>query len=296
MKKIIVVTGGAGFIGSNLIKRLLKDTLYNIISVDDYSAGKKKNHFKSERVKYIIGHTKNVHKFLNIYKKKILCFFHFGEFSRIHQSFFLTNQCIESNVVGTYEVINFCKDNNIRFIYSATSAALGNMGKDANLSPYAFSKSKNIELLNNFNKWFRFKFDIIYFYNVYGSDQISQGYMATVVGIFENQYLNKIALTVVKPGTQKRKFTHIDDTIDACMYVFKENKNRQYSISYKKSYSVLQIAKLFKSKIKFIAKRNGERYSSSTVKKSRGYRIINLKAKKDIKDYLKNFITKNDKR
>ena len=296
MKKIIVVTGGAGFVGSNLIKRLIKNTSYDVISVDDYSAGKKKNHYKSNRVKYIKSHTINIQKILNKYKKKILCLFHFGEFARIHQSFFLTKRCFESNVTGTHEVINFCKENNIRFIYSATSAALGNMGEDANLSPYAFTKSKNIELLNNLYKWFKFKFDIIYFYNVYGPDQISKGYMATVVGIFENQYLNKTALTVVKPGTQRRKFTHIDDTIDACMYVFRKNKNMQYSISYKKTYSVLQIAKLFKSPIKFIAKRKGERHNSSIVKENKGYRIINLKAKKDIKDYLKNFITKNEKR
>ena len=143
------------------------------------------------RVKYIKGHTKNIEKILEIYKNKINCIFHFGEFSRIHQSFYYSQKCFESNVVGTFNIINFCKENNIEIIYSATSAALGNMDNDSNLSPYAFTKSKNIDLLSNYNKWFNLKFDIIYFYNVYGPDQISKGHMATVIGIFENQYSKK---------------------------------------------------------------------------------------------------------
>ena len=292
MKKIVVVTGGAGFIGSNLIRKLLSKTSYKILSVDDYSSGFKKNHILNNRVKYIKGHTKNINKILEIYKKQINCIFHFGEFSRIHQSFYYSQKCFESNVVGTFNIINFCKENKIRIIYSATSAALGNMGNDSNLSPYAFTKSKNIDLLSNYKKWFNFKFDIIYFYNVYGSDQISIGDMATVIGIFENQYLKKIPLTVVRPGTQKRKFTHIDDTINACMQVFKFRKYRQYSISYKKSYSIIDIAKLFKCKIKFIQHRKGERYGSSVVKKIKGNKIVNLQAKKDIKDYIDSFINK----
>jgi len=191
MKNIIVVTGGAGFVGSNLIKLLIKKTNYKIISIDNYSTGLKKNHIKNKRVKYINSHTKKISKALSIYKKNINSVFHFGEFARIYQSFLKMNECIDSNTIGTHEVFNFCHLNKIKLIYSATSATLGNRGQDKNLSPYAFTKAKNLEMLENLKNWFNFKFEIVYFYNVYGPKQIKTGSMATVIGIFEDQYLNK---------------------------------------------------------------------------------------------------------
>ena len=294
MKKIILVTGGAGFIGKNLIEKLLKKTSYSILSYDNYSTGSVKNHIYNKRVKYIKGDTININKKLFNYKKKIICIFHFGEFARIHQSFYLTDQCFSSNVNGTYEVFKFGTLNKIRIIYSATSASIGNNGKDCNLSPYAFTKAKNISLLNNYKKWFGLKFDVIYFYNVYGPNQIKDGFMATVIGIFEHQYLNKRLLTVVRPGTQKRKFTHIDDTVEACLLVLKRNKNTHYSISYKKSYSINEIAKFFERKIKYLPKRRGERYSSSIKNIINNKKVINLKAKIDIKDYISDFLKQVD--
>ena len=201
-KKYLVVTGGAGFVGSNLIKRLLKKTNFTIISIDNYSSGSSKNHITSKKVKYIKGNTKNIFKLLNKYKLEIESIFHFGEFARIYQSFLKMNQCINSNSIGSQEVFRFCLENKIRCIYSATSASLGNKGEDKNLSPYAFTKSKNLEMLENLNKWFNLKYEVIYFYNVYGPNQISKGSMATVIGIFEEQHKKRIPLTVVKPGTQ----------------------------------------------------------------------------------------------
>ena len=290
MKKSIVVTGGAGFVGSNLIESLLTKTKYNIISLDNYSTGKKRNHLLSNRVKYLKGSTLNISKILKKYKKKIIVVFHFGEFSRIYQSFKKFNRCLQSNLSGSNEVFNFCLNNKIKLIYSATSASFGNNGNDKNLSPYAFTKSKNLELLENLKKWFNFKYEIIYFYNVFGKRQIETGDMATVIGIFENQYKKKTPLSVVKPGTQTRRFTHIADTVDVCIEAMKRNKCKHYSISHRKSYSIIQVAKMFKTTVKLISPRLGERYSSALTKMSLNNKIIRRYGKKSLKDYVRSFI------
>ena len=290
MKKYIVVTGGAGFVGSNLIYKLLQYTNFKILSIDNYSTGKKKNHILNKRVKYIKSDTKKISKILNIYKKKIQVIFHFGEFARIYQSFLKMNECIESNSIGTNEVFNFCLKNRIKLIYSATSASIGNKGNDKNLSPYAFTKAKNLEMLENLKKWFNFKYEVIFFYNVYGPNQIKSGSMATVIGIFEEQYKKNKPLTVVKPGTQSRRFTHVYDTVDACFYAFKKNKCRFYSISNKKSYSIIEVAKMFNSKIKYLPPRLGERYASALTSMNLSNKVYKLFGKIQLKDYLKKIL------
>tara|TARA_B100000989_G_scaffold180379_1_gene135558 strand:+ start:6211 stop:7092 length:882 start_codon:yes stop_codon:yes gene_type:complete len=290
MKNHIVVTGGAGFVGSNLIDLILKKSKYKIISIDNYSSGTKKNHIKNKRVKYLKSDTMNIEKVLEKYKKKIISIFHFGEFARIFQSFKKFDECYLSNSIGSKAVFKFCLDNNIKLIYSATSASLGNKGNDRNLSPYAFTKSKNLELLENLKKWFNFKFEVIFFYNVYGPRQIKTGEMATVIGIFENQFSNKRPLTVVKPGTQTRRFTHINDTVEVCYEAFKSNKCKYYSISNKKSYSILDVANMFKSKIIFLKPRLGERYASALTKISYNNKIIHKYGKLQLKDYITYFI------
>ena len=191
MKNFLVVTGGAGFVGSNLIKHLLFKTKFKIISIDNYSSGSNKNHVKNNRVKYFKGSTLDIKKILNKYKSKIHTLFHFGEFSRIYQSFESLDDCLETNSISSNSVFKFCLNNKIKLIYSATSSSLGNNGYDKNLSPYSFTKSKNLELLENLKKWFNFKFEVIYFYNVYGPGQISKGKMATVIGIFEYYFKKK---------------------------------------------------------------------------------------------------------
>ena len=290
MKNHIIVTGGAGFVGSNLIKSLLKETNKKIISIDNYSSGDKQNHQKNRRVKYIKGDTIDISKHLQKIKKKIHAIFHFGEFSRIYQSFKKFDECFKSNSIGTNAVFKFCHNNNIKLIYSATSASLGNKGNDKNLSPYAFTKSKNLELLENLRKWFNFKFEVIYFYNVYGPGQIKVGDMATVVGIFEDQYKKNMPLSIVRPGTQTRRFTHIDDTVSVCIDAWKNNKCNHYNISHKKSYSIQNLAKMFKTRTIYLKPRSGERYASALTKISNNRRIINKYGKIDLKDYVTSFI------
>ena len=295
MKNILVVTGGAGFVGSNLIELLIKKTTLQIISLDDYSSGSKKNHIKNKRIKYIYGNTKDINKILNKIVSKIHTIFHFGEFSRIYESFSQMDKCIQSNTIGSNAVFSFCLKNKIKLVYSATSASLGNDGKDKNLSPYAFTKSKNIEFLKNLKKWFKFRFEVIFFYNVYGPKQICRGRMATVIGIFQDHYLKKKALPIVKPGNQSRRFTHIQDTINVCYKAWKANKCKYYSISNKEKYSILQVARLFKTKIKFLPKRKGERFASALTSISISDKLYKNFGKVSLKDYIQNFIKNSQK-
>ena len=204
-------------------------------------------------------------------------------------------KCIQSNSIGSNAVFNFCLKNKIRLIYSATSASLGNRGKDKNLSPYAFTKSKNLELLENLKKWFNFKYEVIFFYNVYGPGQIKTGNMSTVIGIFEDHFMKNKALPVVKPGTQSRRFTHIDDTIEVCYRAWKNKKCLFYSISNKESYSILEVAKLFNTKIRFLPPRKGERFASALTNLSLSNKIFKTFGKISLKDYINDFI-KNHKK
>ena len=291
-KNLILVTGGAGFVGTNLIKLLLKKTKFNILSLDNYSSGNKKNHIRHSKVRYIKGNTVNINLLIKN-PSRIKTIFHFGEFARIYQSFLKMNECIESNSVGSNAVFNFCLKHNIKLIYSATSASLGNKGNDKNLSPYAFTKSKNLELLENLKKWFKFKYEVIYFYNVYGPHQICKGQMSTVIGIFEDHYKRGKPLPVVKPGTQTRRFTHIHDTVNVCYVAWKKNLCRHYSIANKKSYSIIDVAKMFNSKIKFLAKRPGERYTSAITNKNLSNKIYKYFGKMNLKNYIKEFIKYN---
>ena len=293
MKNILVVTGGAGFIGSNLISELLNFRKFRILSIDNYSSGLSKNHIKSKRVKYLKGSTKNIEILLKSYIGRIHSIFHFGEFARIYQSFKKINECFSSNIEGSSNVFNFSLKNKIRLIYSATSASLGNKGQDMNLSPYAFSKAKNLELLENLKNWFGFRYEVIYFYNVYGERQICKGDMATVVGIFEDHFFRGKKLPVVKPGTQIRRFTHVLDTVKACIFAWRRNKCKHYSIASNQSYSIIELAKLFKSKIMYIPMRKGERFASALTKMNLNNKIIRLSAKIKLKDYVNNFLSNN---
>ena len=291
-KDIIIVTGGAGFVGTNLINYFLIKTKYKIISLDNYSSGSKKNHIKNKRVKYINCNTVDIDKIIKN-TKKINSIFHFGEFSRIYQSFLNMDECLKSNTIGSNAIFNFCLKNKIKLIYSATSASLGNHGNDKNLSPYAFTKAKNLELLENLKKWFGFKYEVIYFYNVYGPYQISTGKMSTVIGIFEDQYLKNKPLTVVKPGTQSRRFTHINDTVEICYIAWKKNLCRHYSISNKYSYSIIEVAKMFSNKIKFLKPRLGERYASALTDMNLSNKVYKYYGKIRLIDYIKDFLKEN---
>ena len=289
MKKILI-TGGAGFIASNLINLILKKNKKVLIySYDNYSSGSKKNHIKSKLIKYLKGDTKNINK--NIILKKIDFDFvyHFAEFSRIVPSFKNYEKCINANNMGTYEVIKFCLNKKSKLIYSASSSTIG---KNKYLSPYSWTKYVNNELIKNFSNWFGLKYVIVYFYNVYGTNQITSGEMSAVIGIFEKQYLQNQSLTVVRPGTQKRDFTHVEDIVNGTYLAAIKSKNSEFHIGSGKNYSILQVAKMFKHKIKIVAERPGERfYSLSNLTKAK--KILNHIPKHNLPMYINQFIKAN---
>lgn len=273
MKNILVI-GGCGFIGSHLVDKLNKK--HNVIVLDNEFSG----NYKFSKTLYINDKSENINEHFK--KIKIDLVYHFGEFSRINQSFINTKDCLDFNIKGTLEVIKFCTERKIKLIYSASSAIQNNK---QNLSPYAYSKYHNLNLIKNYSQWFGLKYNILYFFNVYGPRQITSGAMATVIGIFEKQYKNKEPLTVVKPGTQRRNFTHINDIVRGIIESSKKT-NKEIMIGNKKSYSIIEVAKLFKTNIKYIKAQKGERFKSGKI-----VNTLSFEPKINLVDYIDNFMS-----
>ena len=286
----VLITGAAGFVGSNLIKELSKWKNIDIIGIDNYSSGSKDNHI--DGVKYIEANTWDIMNIEELKDFKPEIIFHFGEYSRIVQSFKEPSKTFYSNTIGTQQILEYAVKNNSKLVYSGSSAIFGNNMKDQHLNPYAWTKCKNIELIHNYKEWYGLDFAICYFYNVYGPGQISKGDYATVIGIFEEQYKNQQPLTVVSPGTQTRCFTHIDDIVRGIIMVAKDGNGDYYYLGNEKSYSILDIVKMFKTDYIFIDKRRGER-ESSTLNISDNIKTLGWKANIEIEDYINSFVTKN---
>lgn len=258
----ILVTGGAGFIGTNLIEELLLENENNhITSLDCYWTGKKSNHINHPNIKYIEGHTWDIAKIFKDHGFDLI--YHFGEFSRIVESFNQVNFLSKSNLYGTSMVLDFARKKNIKIIYSASSSKFGNDGMDENLAPYSWMKAKIVELIKNYNLWFGLKYEICYFFNVYGPKQIYEGEYATVVAIFERQFLNNEKCTVVSPGTQVRDFTHVKDIVRGLIRAKNVSKNEEWLLRAGRNISIIELAEMF-GKWRFIPERRGERLAAPT--------------------------------
>lgn len=282
MSKKILVTGGAGFIGSNLIEKLLKiDNSFKITSLDNYFTGKVSNHHDS--VEYIKDSTENADKiFIN---RKFDLVFHFGEYSRIVYSFDDINIVRKSILVGTPIILDLCRRWNAKLIYSASSSKFGNNGKDENLSPYAWMKAKMVELIKNYHHWFGIDYEIAYFFNVYGPRQIYEGNYSTVVAIFEKQYHKGEKLTVVNPGTQSRDFTHVEDIINGLIQIMKKNSNHEWHLRSGYNIEIRKLASMFSSDFIMIPERRGERFTSEEFESDTEEKL-NWKAKNKIEDWV----------
>lgn len=260
--KNILVTGGAGFIGSNLIKHLVKKyPSVNITALDNYFTGKKENHI--EGVTYIKGNTWNADIIFQDLKEEEYfdTVFHFGEYSRIVQSFNDVDFVHKSILSGTPTILQLCRKWAAKLIYSASSSKFGNDGKDENLSPYSWMKSKMVELIKNYGEWFNLKYEICYFFNVYGPGQIMKGDYATVVGIFERQWKNGEKCTVVTPGTQSRDFTHVEDIVSGLSVAALRDDNYEWHLRSGINVSIIDLAEMY-GDWEIIPERRGERFTS----------------------------------
>ncbi len=279
MKKILV-TGGAGFIGSHLCERLSKDNNNEVYSLDNYFTGSIKNHI--DNVNYIKGSTVDIHKLIQ-FKPDVI--YHLGEYSRVEQSFDDIEKVLEFNKQGTIEVLEFVRKNKCKLLYAGSSTKFGDNGSNADASPYAWSKSSNTKLVKNYGQWFGIDYAITYFYNVYGPREIQEGKYATLIALFKEKMKNKEPLTVVSPGTQKRNFTHIDDTIDALVLIGEKGHGDEFGIGNPKDYTILEVAKMFGGEIKMIPERKGNRQTAKVV--SDNTRTLGWNPKRNLNDYIK---------
>ncbi len=283
----VLITGGAGFIGSNLVNKLSKKyPKLKIYILDNYFSGNASNHIQtSPNLFYQRGNTWDVEE---IYKDMSFdIVFHFGEYSRIVQSFRDVNYVMKSNLHGTTKILEMCRKWNAKLIYSASSSKFGNEGKDENLSPYSWVKSKMVELIKNYNEWYNLQYEICYFFNVYGPNQITEGDYATVIGIFEKQYKNNKPLTVVTPGTQSRDFTHIFDVVEGVIKTTYMNMNREWMLRAGINYKIIDVANMFTNNIKIIPERRGERFTSKEFEDDTE-KVLNWKPKYNLEKYIKN--------
>lgn len=261
LSQTLLVTGGAGFVGANLIKSLLTDfPAATIVSLDNYFTGTPDNHVDDPRVTYLDGSTVDVAEIWaagNYPNPEIV--FHLGEYSRIVQSFEDHELTWEFNLRGTKEVVKFASGKLAKLIYAGSSSKFGNDGQDENLNPYAWTKAKNIEYIANYANWFGLDYAITYFYNVYGPGQISDGKYATVIGIWEQKYLRGEPLPVVSPGTQTRDFTHIDDIVRGIVLVAQKGSGDGYLLGAGQERPLIEVAEMFGAGHELVPELRGER-------------------------------------
>jgi len=279
MKNIVLVTGGAGFIGSHLCERLKENVANKVYSLDNYSTGSIENHV--ENVTYIRGNTVDVSSLIDFVPDTI---YHLGEYSRVEQSFDDIELVWKSNKDGIFAILQLVRRTGAKLIYAGSSTKFGDGGLGRNQSPYAWTKASNTELVENYGRWFNIPYAITYFYNVYGGREISSGKYATLIGIFAEKTKNKQPLTVVAPGTQKRNFTHIDDIVDGLELVGGYGYGDDFGIGCSESFSVLEIAQMFGGDIKMLPERKGNRMGADvfTGKTEK----LGWSAKRDIRKYI----------
>lgn len=286
MKKRILVTGGAGFVGSNLCERLAQNKNNEVYSLDNYFTGSKENHVSN--VTYIEGSSANIDSLVKFTPDII---YHLGEYSRVEQSFEDIEKVWEYNKNGIFAVLEFVRKTGAKIVYAGSSTKFGDGGLGRNQSPYAWSKATNTELVQNYGAWYNISYAITYFYNVYGKREISTGKYATLIALFKERMKNKEDLTIVSPGTQKRNFTHIDDIVDGLILVGENGYGDEFGIGSPESFTILEIAEMFGGTIKMLPERRGNRMTADVM--TTKTKALGWSAKRNIKDYIENLKKNN---
>jgi UDP-glucose 4-epimerase len=279
LNKKVLVTGGAGFVGSHLCERLLKKG-YEVTSLDNYFTGSKNNHING--VRYIEGDTKDIESLIDFIPDFI---YHLGEYSRVEQSFEDLEIVYEFNKIGTFKVLELVRRTGAKLIYAGSSTKFGDGGLGRSQSPYAWTKASNTELVINYGHWFNIPYAITYFYNVYGPREIESGKYATLIALFKNRMKNGQKLTVVSPGTQKRNFTHIDDIIDGLVKVGEDGYGDEFGIGSGEAFTILEVAQMFDGEIQMLPPRAGNRMAAEVM--SEKTKALGWEPKKRLKDYIK---------
>ena len=284
MKKKILVTGGAGFVGSHLCERLTQMG-YEVTSLDNYFTGSKKNHVQG--VNYIEGNTKDI---ANLVKFTPNMVYHLGEYSRVEQSFGDLEKVWEYNKNGTFAVLEFVRKAGCKILYAGSSTKFGDGGLGRSASPYAWTKATNTELVMNYGAWFNVPYAITYFYNVYGPREIESGKYATLIALFKEKMRKKEVLTVVSPGTQKRNFTHIDDIINGLVLVGEEGYGDEFGIGSHEAFSILEVAQMFGGEIEMLPERQGNRMVADVMTSKT--EALGWEPKHKLNDYIESLRTK----
>jgi len=279
MRKKILVTGGAGFIGSNLCERLVENKNFEIYSLDNYFTGSKQNHI--EGVTYIEGDASNIDKLVTFVPDVI---YHLGEYSRVEQSFEDIERVWKYNKEGIFAVLQFVRKTGAKLIYAGSSTKFGDGGAGKSQSPYAWIKATNTELVENYGNWYNISYAIVYFYNVYGKREIQNGKYATLIALFKEKMKNGEALTIVSPGTQKRNFTHIEDIIDGLILVGEKGYGDGFGIGSPEAYSVKEIAEMFGGHIQMLPERKGNRMTADVM--TAKTQALGWNATRTIKNYI----------
>ena len=274
----ILVTGGAGFVGSNLIKKLLNQN-HNVVSIDNYSTGLKSNEFP--KCKYINFDIKNINNYSAYGDFDIV--FHLAAIARIQPSFINPEEYFNTNANATMKLAKYCSSNNIPLIYAGSSSH--HSGKFKN--PYTFSKDIGEEIIQLFQLHYNLKATITRFYNVYGPYQLLEGDYTTLIGRWINNIKNGTQCEIYGNGEQRRDFTHVDDIVDALILIMeKQAYGYEFELGRGKNYSVNEVAKMFGITPIYADAKPGEARDTLNTSPTAGY-ILGWNPKKELEDYLK---------